>query len=286
VSDKPIGQRFSHVYMQQPELLSDSSRLRRRLAALYVAQEDLIRLRDAIVAELGLEQNVYLQFGPHWQPFLDKIELRDLLDSVTIRYQTIVDHYGKPDQPRRNAFVQSVQRIFREEHARYSVDDWGGVHFALDQEFERARVSAIAGLATARYNGVRKLFEEAYAALDGTPPDGKAGVRSSFFAVESLFRLMFPTVPRLGAAEVQKDLKPLIDRIFDGQKPAIHVAQKQVAAFIDWVDGAHFYRHEPGSEEPAQPPLDLAIVMISQAATYLRWLAELDQVAQSNRTAS
>src|ERR1700741_1655705 len=76
VSDKPVGQRFSHVYMERPELLADSSRLRRRLAALYVAQQDLIELRDAVVAELGLEQNQYLQFPPYWQPFLDKVELR------------------------------------------------------------------------------------------------------------------------------------------------------------------------------------------------------------------
>lgn len=91
---------------------------------------------------------------------------------------------------------------------------------------------------------------------------------------------MFPSASKLSTGEIQRELKQLVDTIHQGQRPAINVAQKQVAAFTDWVEGAHFYRHEPGSEEPAQPPLDLAILMLSQAAAYLRWLAGIDAIAQ------
>jgi hypothetical protein len=53
-------------------------------------------------------------------------------------------------------------------------------------------------------------------------------------------------------------------------------ASKLLSAFKDWIDAAHFYRHEAGREEPIQPPLTLRVQMVSVGATFLRWLAELD----------
>ncbi|KQQ73648.1 hypothetical protein ASF70_07500 [Rhizobium sp. Leaf321] len=54
------------------------------------------------------------------------------------------------------------------------------------------------------------------------------------------------------------------------------VASKQLKALKDWIDGSHFYRHEPGSEEPNQPLLDKAILMVSKACACLRWLRGFD----------
>jgi hypothetical protein len=47
-------------------------------------------------------------------------------------------------------------------------------------------------------------------------------------------------------------------------------------AFKEWIDTAHFYRHEPGKEDVAQPPLTLAVYVCGVGASHLRWLAELD----------
>jgi hypothetical protein len=47
-------------------------------------------------------------------------------------------------------------------------------------------------------------------------------------------------------------------------------------------DAAHFYRHEAGHEEPVQPPLTLAVQMVSHGATFLRWLAEMDATLQGS----
>jgi hypothetical protein len=44
----------------------------------------------------------------------------------------------------------------------------------------------------------------------------------------------------------------------------------------EWVDAAHFYRHEQGAEQIAQPPQSLAVYLVSSGAAHLRWLAELD----------
>lgn len=208
----------------------------------------------------------------YWPPVFQQIELRDVLDSVTLVHRFLVRDKGQ--QVRFNA---EAKRIFAEEHVRYRIDEKGGVHFALDVDFERTRVSTIAELGSDRFKGVRSLFEDAYLALDQTPPDGKAGIRHAFFAVESLFRLIFSDAHQLSGGEVKKHLGPLIDKLYHDQKPAIHLAHKQLGSLREWIDGAHFYRHEPGTEEPAQPPLDLAIYTISQAGGHLRWLAVIDR---------
>ena len=48
-------------------------------------------------------------------------------------------------------------------------------------------------------------------------------------------------------------------------------------SFKDWVDGAHFYRHEPSTDDAAQPPLDFAVLMFSNGASFLRWLAQISE---------
>jgi hypothetical protein len=280
MTDIPSGHRFSHTYLRSPELLPDSVRMRRRLGHLF-GQFYLGDFGGTLAAELGVHvETPHCERDYYWPPFLEKAELRDVLDAITVRYKRLALHYydasGEALAEAKKKFLAEARRIFAEERIRYRIDDAGGVHFTVDAEFERSRVSTLTRLGQARYAGVRELFEAAYVSMDSNPPDGKAGIRNIFFAAEGLFRLMHPAAPQLNAGEIQKYLKPKVDSLFDGQKPAVYVAHKQVAAFKEWIDGAHFYRHEPGTEEPAQPPIDLAIYMISQGAAHIRWLAQLD----------
>jgi hypothetical protein len=69
----------------------------------------------------------------------------------------------------------------------------------------------------------------------------------------------------------------LVQKLYGEDAVALRAANKQVAAFKDWVDASHNYRHEAGSEEPVQPPLDLAVLAISNGTAFLRWLIALDQ---------
>ncbi|PLU12404.1 hypothetical protein BMJ30_27740 [Sinorhizobium medicae] len=278
MSDAAEGKRFSQLYLRSQELLPDSQRMRNRLAiAITELDEDLSRLGKRIEKEHGVLIGE-CRYDFKWPPILKKLELRDVLDAITTIYNTITHHSELEKAKRRGRFLMSCRRIFAEEQVRYRIDDRGGVHFTVDQQFESTRVSTIASLSSNRYNGVRSLYEDAFVALDRTPPDGKAALRSAFFAAESLFRLMFPAAHQFSAGEVQKHLEPLVNRLYADEKPAIYLAQKLVASLRDWIDGAHFYRHEPGAEEPAQPPLELAIYMLSEAGGHLRWLAKLDAI--------
>jgi hypothetical protein len=276
------GVRFSQLYMRRDGLEPDSVRMRNRLAVLFSQNNDGYEVGRLIKGTLGLRPTTSLIHDFEWANFLAKSELRDVLDIVTLAYHHIGSKDVRLAPARQQTFLSAVARIFAEEQVGYRVDEQGVVHYAVDQAFEHGRQSAVLALSGERFNGVRTLFEDAYKALDKIPPDGKAALRFSFFATESLFRLMFQSSHQLSAAEVQKHLEPFLNAHYAGQKPAVHMAQKLAASFRDWIDGAHFYRHEPGAEEPAQPPIELAIYMVSEAAGHLRWLAQLDQELTRN----
>lgn len=266
-SEIESGRRFSQIYLIPEELLRDSSRMRRRIGSVVFSYARDVRklLND----EIGIPLSSFASgTADYWPNAFAKMELRDVLDAITVVARRLVHM---------ESFIKEIQRIFDEEHVSYTLDELGGVHFRVDAEFERSRISAIGVLGGSRYEGVRDQIERAYRALDGIPPDGKLAVRSAFFSAEGLFRLMFPNAHQLSSSEVAKYLRPLVDQRISDKRPALQVTLKQLEAFKDWIDAAHFYRHESGTEEPAQPPLELAILMVSQAASYLRWLQQFDR---------
>ncbi|TAY25176.1 hypothetical protein ELH93_34335 [Rhizobium leguminosarum] len=272
------GKRFSQVYLRRPDLSKDSPRMRRRLALVFSYWDKQgFSIADYAEKELGVAVG-HVRTENQWTREFGTLDIRDVLDFVTVACDCI--RLSARDQHRVKDYianlVSTVDRIFSEEQMGYRVDAKGGVHYAVDQDFENGRVSAITALGQARYNGVRSLYQDAFAALDGETPDGKSAIRHGFFAAESLFRLMFPRAQQLGTGDVQTHLSPLVDRVYVGQRPGLMVAQKRVAAFRSWIEAAHFYRHEPGSEEPAQPPLELAVYMLGDAGNHIRWLAFLD----------
>jgi hypothetical protein len=111
--------------------------------------------------------------------------------------------------------------------------------------------------------------------LSQAPPDGKAAIRSTFAALEGLFKLMVPGSIRLTRKEAES-LQPLIQRLHTADATALGASNKTLNAFKEWIDAAHFYRHEPGTEDVAQPPPILTVYVCSVGASHLRWLAELD----------
>ena len=209
MADIPTGQRFSQTYLLSPELLPDSARMRRRLGHLY-GHFDLADFGRHFARELGVP--VDLNSSKHayyWPPFLEKADLRDVLDSITIRYKYLnlgyYDSTGEKLPEVKESFLVEARRIFAEERVRYRVDDKGGVHFTVDAEFERSRIATLSQLGQQRYAGVKELFDSGFTALDSSPPDGKAAIRGVFFAAESLFRLMYPNSPQLNAGEVARN---------------------------------------------------------------------------------
>jgi hypothetical protein len=267
-AERPEGELFSSVYVDPGEPAQDSKRMRRRLGAL------LNDLRPP-----NLDQRIEVRLGidvaySDWKFVLEKFDLKDVLDTVTLAYRSLAAvHYA---DAREGRFVKAVNIIFREENVYYEVDQRGGVHFSVDKEFARNQAATLARLGAPRYANARQNFEQAQENLSQVPADGKGAIRAIFDAAENLFRLMFPNEPSLKANQAVAKLKGEVQRLYDGNAPAQAAAVQQVTAFGNWVDACHHYRHEHKGESVMPPPLDLAVQLVSSGATYIRWLAELD----------
>ena len=279
----PTGLRFSHVYLERGPLAPDSQRMRFRLARLIDHFDQFAReplLSKTVELELGIRSP--WSVNNDWPELLPKWQLRDVLDLVTVAFRVLRihaksgRHFGRSSA----SWLQDVNRIFAEEGVSYKVDDAGGVHFVVDEEHARNVAASIAGLQSPRYANVLHSFEDATKALNEAPPNGKQAIRSTFAAAESLFRLILPKAPRLGAKEAE-GLNASLDMMYSGDKTARLAATKLLRSFQEWVDAAHFYRHEPGqADSVSQPPLNMAVHMMSVGASHLRWLAEIDSAKQ------
>jgi hypothetical protein len=252
--------------------------MRRRVAQLVRDIEDLNDvLAPAIPRELGIDVPFGI-VGPHWPEFFAQCTLKDVLDAVTVAFRQIVQkkQRGVRDINAENRWIREVRRIFAEENLHYTVDDFGGVHFRFDGEFDGNRAAAIAALQGGRYANALHSLEGGMAALGEAPANGKIAVRGVFAAAECVFKLILAKAPRLAADQVD-GLAPILDRIFGNDETARRSTSKMLASLKDWVDAAHFYRHEQGvADKVAQPPLTLAVYLVSVGASHLRWLAELD----------
>jgi hypothetical protein len=227
-------------------------------------------LSGLLERELGVEVGAY---HAHYFPsFCAKCAIRDLLDTITIT--TAHFEANGSFAPR---WLSEARRIFSEERLAYEIDDNGIVHPAVDKEFQRNRQATVAGLQTPRYANSLAAFERISDELASQPPNGKEAWRAVFTSVEGLFKLMFASAPQLNAAAIEANLTSVIQKLYQGDAVAQRAANKQVAAFKDWVDASHNYRHEAGSEEPVQPPIDLAVLAVSNGTAFLRWLIAIDQ---------
>jgi hypothetical protein len=282
----PKGQRFTQLYSERGKPTQDSTKMRRRLASLIDSIDafhtgDPQKLSQRAEKELGIA-TPWSQHGT-WREFLAKWDLQDILDLVTIAYRLLVQQAQADAYARfhhRNfaqEWITEVRRIFQEENVHYTVDSAGGVHFQFDEQFAKDRRATIATLQGERYTNARHAFDGAMEAFAKAPPDGKNALRGVFSAAENVFKLI-TSKNRLGAKEAD-ELGPIIEKLYAADDTARNSAKRMLVSLKDWVDAAHFYRHEPGKEGVAQPPLSLAVYLVSTGASHLRWLAELDSAS-------
>ena len=274
--------RYSQLYIDQSSPLPDSARARLRLGKLLEKITDkkynVGAFSEFLEGELGVSVNV--GYASHWPRFFSNCTVRDVLDCITL-----VKNYLTKSHPYDSAkgaeaarlWQQEARRVFTEERLAYEIDDNDLVHPAIDKEFQRNRQTTVSGLQTPRYSISLAAFERVSNELTSQPPNGKEAWRSVFAAVEGLFRLMFQSAPQLNAGAIEANLTGLIQKLYGPDAVALRAANKQLASFKDWVDSSHNYRHEPGSAETVQPPIDLAVLAISNGTAFLRWLIVLDQ---------
>ncbi len=274
------GKRFSLVYLERGDPARDSQRFRNRLAAYYLEhlqKEHSNRIKRAMEREAGIEVPYIHNWGFNVSDVFKKGNLRDVLDSITIVYQELLKSGWKGHAAGWRGFVE---RALREENVGYTVDLDCGVHYFVDQEFERNRVSTLSVLEAPRYGAVRAAFEDAYRHLDSDPRDTKAAVRSIFESLEILTKQMVET-KNLNRWIVENSLKEkCLAKVQEGPV-ALAVTEGLFSSIADWVDALHNYRHGQATEEPIAPSEELAIHIISSGTAHIRWLAQFDIASTS-----
>jgi hypothetical protein len=270
----PIGERFSQVYIDRGAPIGDSPRMRHRLAAQIYEHNSLYGQRElARAAEVRIGVRGPYFEGGSWKDHLPNWSLEDVLDLVTVAHGVLGEQLiGTYRDRAQEWWVKQVNPIFAEENVHFRVDARGGVHPYPDEEYARSRGATIAALQSSRYQNVLAEFE---AGSDSIGKDNKTAIRRTFGAAEGLFRLMFPWSPRLTAGEAEQ-LADRLRQFYNGDPTATAASAKLLASCKDWIDACHFYRHEPGQQEVAQPPTSLAVHLVSTGASFIRLLAEID----------
>ena len=285
----PIGEQYDHVYMIRGEPVLDSPRFRTRVAA-YISQSlsqfnaDIVQM---IVRERGVDLAVYglSDRNPNLlRNFIRDAEVADFLSSITLIWRLLT---ARNYPSFAEAWSQFVTRAMHEENVGYRLDNRGGVHPLVDPQFEQNRASTIAALGGTRYKASLEAFDRAHAALDAEKPDGKLAIQGTFEAVEILFKLMCTSkeVKRIDAAGITRHLKPIAQRLYAGDIAAQSAASQMLSGLVTWVDAAHNYRHGQRTEAPTPVPFELAIAMIGSGASFIRWLAQMDQMSASYQSA-
>ncbi len=282
MNSKPDGQRFTFAYRDRSILVEDSTKMRLRIAELlrHIIQRssdfDASAVAGLIRRELGVPVSAY--YTSDLVSAVEAMGRDDFLDMITIMFVAL----GGKSNSLAIIWRDQIARILAEERISLRIDDLGGIHLAVDEEFALNRQATIAALNKTRYNGVTDFFDQAYAALDERPADTRHAVRAMYEAIENLFKLMLAgQASRLGKTEIDKYLKPKMTSLYNGHD--LDSSKLMLSSLSEWVNGMQQYRHAPGATDPSGPPLDLAIFILSSGSSYLRWLLQIDEKLAENR---
>lgn len=272
----PIGQLFSHVYCDRGSPSKDSELFRRRIGSFCNSNfsDENYELGKKLVHELGLKVPSTMGVYKFDDLFL-QIDLKHMLNAITLVWRIAVELRKPYMSVNANKWHAFVKRALHEENMGYYIDAQCGVHYLVDEEFERNRISLLSCLQDDKYTGVKAAFEDAHRHLDSTQPDTKASVRSMFESLEILVRQMV-NASNLNKWVAENKLKQLAQEAYKNDPTAVKVVESVFDGFGKWIDGMHNYRHGQGLPDPVAPSVGFAVFVLSSGASYLRWLVEID----------
>jgi hypothetical protein len=280
----PEGEFYSTLYVKPGAPLDDSDRFRRRIAAYFLRNLYYYdsEFSNAIGAKIEIETGAdYFSSPPgsrDFEKFFLDAPIVDIFTAISIIWR-ILESYDDESADDESAlhWRQFIERTFKEENLSYRVDSKCGIHPAVDQEFERNRVSSLAVLSEPRYAAVLHAAEAAFKQLDALPMDGKGAARNIFEAAESMTKILTGSGSNLDEGFVNKELRRIVDKVFAGDEQLKITANRLLSGFGKWVDAVHPFRHGHDREQPLVLPEDVAVLAVSQGASFLRWLADLDR---------
>lgn len=262
--DEPIeGGLFRRNYLRPEQKVSDSQRARRRVFRIDFSLHE-IRQRDfasLVESELGIEFPG-INYHNH-ERFWTEVHIDDFLSSITLLHRVAE---GRE--------LPALRRIFEEEHLRYRIDDRGGVHYLVDEQFERSVAATIEGVSPARFEAARHALEQALEIMSEANPSGKAIIRGVFEAVESAFLVRIQPAPpntnRLNDQSINNHLRPILLARYAMAPEANDKIDRVLELLKTWVKTAHPFRHGVPFDQIHEAPFDYAVLIADQGMAFLR----------------
>jgi hypothetical protein len=265
MTDQPVeGGLFRRNYLRPVQKLNDSMRARRRIYRLdnalhYTFSSDFVAL---VQSELGISFPFIGDEYDH-ERYWTRCDVHDFLDSITLLYLV---------SPTRTETLAEMRRIFTEEHLRFRIDDQGGVHYLVDEQFERNVAATLDGLGPARFKAARDALEQALESMSGATPSGKSLIRGVFEAVESAFlaRIQSANANRLNDQSINSHLRPILEARYANVPDSDDKINRVLELLMSWVRTAHPFRHGVPFDQIHEAPLDYAILLADQGMAFLR----------------
>ena len=86
-----------------------------------------------------------------------------------------------------------------------------------------------------------------------------------------------PDSDRLPSFNIHKKLKLIIVNFYSKKDKIVQtVSLNLLTSFKEWVNCIHDYRHGQHAKNYKDPSLDLTILILTSGASYLRYLASID----------
>ena len=290
MEDQPKGELFSRIYIPKGNPLPDSPRFRLRIGShawgriyslsQYSNSDPIYKFAKLVKEELGVQvplEGVSLNAQWNIQGFFQKAEIRDVLDGISL-----VTRLLERERSNTRHWLDFVGRVFVEENLHYRLDDLGGVHHLVDREFERNK-NAVLSCLGGKFSAVESSLDSAFSRLGREPLDTKAAVREIFDAAESLVKTITDSGQVLTERFVEVNIKPMVQRAYGKIDSATHsAAERSLLGFSQWVQAAHPYRHGQKDSKAIEPPLEIAVLLMSQGASYIRWLVEIHNLHEND----
>jgi hypothetical protein len=289
MTDRPTGELYSRVYLRPTELTEDSPLARARIGHFLCSR--LPAVAANVLAQAARELfGKGPRYAPYydWDEFVPMVRLQDFLNLITLaQKQTAatfdrLSHSGitAADHNQLKGFIAEwlpfCRMVFSDEGLNYRIDEAGGVHPLVDEEFQTSRQTLLAVLDAPRYAGARSHFEDAHRHFGKQPAETKEAIWSMFQCVETVFQLLVGG--RLNSGNIRDKLTPkLVEKYSADDSKAW---KKITDSMADWTDAFHLYRHGQPDESPRIASPQLAIYALSSGATFTRILAELDRSYQ------
>ncbi|RYH37900.1 MAG: hypothetical protein EON54_19135 [Alcaligenaceae bacterium] len=266
------GELFSRVYLERGAPARDSARFRRRLFGYLETHNSTEWYSLSKVIRMGGGIDIGNN-SPAIQKFFLSGAIVDVLDFVTLYWRQA----GGEDQyygSKARSWHKFVAKAFEDENLGYQLDSRCGVHYFVDEEFNRNRVSALSVLEASSLTAVRDAFERAHHYLDPGARDTKASVRAAFESLEILAKLMYPDQKNLNGWVIENRVVPHAQK-FARDATERDAIKQTFDGLAKMITAMHLYRHGQGTEEPTAPSVELSVYFLSVVASSLRWMALL-----------